>query len=140
MAPSKVNKHPTFNDNFDIQRPLEHFEYDMNRTLVTEKPPKTSQKNYIKKLSTKTSIKWPKMSPKSYQRINQTKSCQKLPLCNECAKNWKSHGHPHCIIKMFCWIYRAKKSPFAFFFSECLLQHAVGRAKNIEQWLMFFRM
>ena len=28
----KVNKHPKFNANFDIQHQLEHFEYDMNRT------------------------------------------------------------------------------------------------------------
>ena len=28
----KVNKHPKFDANFDIQRQLEHFEYDMNRT------------------------------------------------------------------------------------------------------------
>ena len=34
FAPSKqqnVNKHPKFNDNFDILRQLEHFEYEMNR-------------------------------------------------------------------------------------------------------------
>ena len=30
----KVNKHPNFNNNFDIRHQLEHFEYDMNRTLV----------------------------------------------------------------------------------------------------------
>ena len=36
FAPSKyqkVNKHPKFDDNFDIQRQLEHFKYEMNRTL-----------------------------------------------------------------------------------------------------------
>ena len=30
----KGNKHPKFDTNFDIRRRLEHFEYDMNRTLV----------------------------------------------------------------------------------------------------------
>jgi hypothetical protein len=38
LVPSKlqkVNKHPKFDDNFNIQRQLEHFEYDMNRTLVS---------------------------------------------------------------------------------------------------------
>ena len=36
FAPSKqqnVNKHPKFNDNFNIRRQLEHSEYDMNPTL-----------------------------------------------------------------------------------------------------------
>jgi hypothetical protein len=28
----KVNKHPQFDDNFDIRRQLGYFEYDMNRT------------------------------------------------------------------------------------------------------------
>ena len=28
----KVNKHPKFDTNFDIQRQLDHLEYDMNRT------------------------------------------------------------------------------------------------------------
>ena len=28
----KVNKHPKFDDNFDIQRQLEHIEYEMNWT------------------------------------------------------------------------------------------------------------
>ena len=35
FAPSryqKVNKHPKFDNNFDIRRQLEHFEYDINRT------------------------------------------------------------------------------------------------------------
>ena len=27
-----VNKHPKFDNNFDTQRQLEHFLYDMNRT------------------------------------------------------------------------------------------------------------
>ena len=31
----KVNKHPKFDNNCDIQCQLEHFEYDMNRTLET---------------------------------------------------------------------------------------------------------
>ena len=30
-----VNKHPMFNDNFDIWCQYEHFEYNMNRTLVS---------------------------------------------------------------------------------------------------------
>ena len=30
----KVNKHPRFDANFNIQCQLEHFGYDMNRTLV----------------------------------------------------------------------------------------------------------
>ena len=30
----KVNKHPNFDANFDIRRQLEHYEYDMNRTLA----------------------------------------------------------------------------------------------------------
>ena len=37
FAPSKyqkVNKHSKFDDNFGIQRQLEHFEYEMNRTLL----------------------------------------------------------------------------------------------------------
>ena len=29
----KVNKHPKFDDNFDIRRKLERFEYEMNQTL-----------------------------------------------------------------------------------------------------------
>ena len=36
FAPSKlqkVNKHQEFDDNFDIRRKLEHFEYEMNWTL-----------------------------------------------------------------------------------------------------------
>ena len=28
----KVNKHPKFDNDFDIHRQLEHFKYDMNRT------------------------------------------------------------------------------------------------------------
>ena len=28
----KVNKHPNFEDNFDIRYQLEHFEYEMNWT------------------------------------------------------------------------------------------------------------
>ena len=32
----KVNKHPKFDYNFDIRRQLEHFEYEMNRTLVQQ--------------------------------------------------------------------------------------------------------
>ena len=30
---AKVNKYPKFDNNFDIRRPLEHFKYEMNRTL-----------------------------------------------------------------------------------------------------------
>ena len=33
----KVNKHPKFDADFDIRRQLQHFEYDMNRTLVKGK-------------------------------------------------------------------------------------------------------
>ena len=29
----KVNKHPKFDDNFDIQGQLEHFEYEMIRAF-----------------------------------------------------------------------------------------------------------
>jgi hypothetical protein len=29
----KVNKHPKFDNNFNIRRQLEYIEYDMNRTL-----------------------------------------------------------------------------------------------------------
>ena len=36
---SKVNKHPNFNTNFDTHCQLEHFEYDMNRTLEVEVGP-----------------------------------------------------------------------------------------------------
>ena len=38
LAPSKwqkVNKHPKLDNNFDIRRQLEHFEYDMNCKLET---------------------------------------------------------------------------------------------------------
>ena len=31
----KVNKHPKFDNNFDIRRQSEHFEYEMNRTKVS---------------------------------------------------------------------------------------------------------
>ena len=31
-----VNKHPKFDNNFDIRRQLEHFEYEMNRTLILQ--------------------------------------------------------------------------------------------------------
>ena len=33
----KVNKHPKFDKNFDIQRLLKHFEYEMNRTQVKQR-------------------------------------------------------------------------------------------------------
>jgi len=39
FAPSKkqkVNKNQKFNDNSDIQRQLEHFDYDMNRSTYHE--------------------------------------------------------------------------------------------------------
>ena len=39
FAPSKkqkVNKHPNFDNIFDMQRQLEHFQYDMNRTLLRQ--------------------------------------------------------------------------------------------------------
>ena len=32
QAELEVNKHPKFDNNFDIRRQLEHFLYDMNRT------------------------------------------------------------------------------------------------------------
>ena len=32
----KLNKHPNLYANFDIRLQLEHFEYDMNRTLVSD--------------------------------------------------------------------------------------------------------
>ena len=32
----KVKKHPNFDANFDIRLQLEHFEYDMNRTLEVQ--------------------------------------------------------------------------------------------------------
>ena len=32
----KVKKHPKLDDNFDIQRQLEHFKYEMNQTLITK--------------------------------------------------------------------------------------------------------
>ena len=31
----KVNKHPKFEANFDIECQLEHFEYEMNRTFFS---------------------------------------------------------------------------------------------------------
>ena len=34
----KVNKHPKFYDDFNIPRQLEHFEYEMNRTIDSEIP------------------------------------------------------------------------------------------------------
>ena len=39
LAPSnlqKVNKHPKFDDHFNIRHQLEDFEYDMIRTIVEE--------------------------------------------------------------------------------------------------------
>ena len=52
LAPSnwqKVNKHPKFKDNFNIRRQLEHFEYDMNHTLIlkTDSESKYPPKVYI---------------------------------------------------------------------------------------------
>ena len=32
-----VNKHPKFDDNFDIRQQLEHFKYEMNWTLQVKK-------------------------------------------------------------------------------------------------------
>ena len=34
QAELELNKHPKFNNNFDIRRQLEHLEYEMNRTKV----------------------------------------------------------------------------------------------------------
>ena len=31
---AKVNKHPEFEDNFNIRCQLEHFEYEMNQTTI----------------------------------------------------------------------------------------------------------
>ena len=39
----KINKHPKFDDNFNIWHQLEHFEYEMNRALVSKYKSKTVQ-------------------------------------------------------------------------------------------------
>ena len=43
----KVNKHTKFDTNFDIQRQLEHLEYDMNRTKAQFTASRTAKQHKI---------------------------------------------------------------------------------------------